>query len=158
MVPPGQLWQLQLKDFPQLFSPGILIGNISNLNLNWMSILGTIWKAMQIIYIFYFFRSIHYSRCFYLLPVVLLTLVWNIPRFMELETCYKLNISRVSLCDVNNTSECQLTVCVTEIRRNLSYCRDYILIGNFLIMIFLPLLLLSFLNGHIYHVLEKHQH
>ena len=120
-----------------------------------MSILGTIWKAMQIIYIFYFFRSIHYSRCFYLLPVVLLTLVWNIPRFMELETCYKLNNSRVSLCDVNNTSECRLTVCVTEIRRNLSYCRDYILIGNFLIMIFLPLLLLSILNCQIYHVLAK---
>ena len=48
-----------------------------------------------------------------------------------------------------------VTVCITEIRRNLRYCRDYILIGNFLIMIFLPLLLLSILNGHIYHVLAK---
>ena len=65
------------------------------------------------------------------------------------------NNSRVSLCDVNNTSECQITVCITEIRRNLRYCRDYILIGNFLIMIFLPLLLLSILNCQIYHVLAK---
>ena len=89
--------------------------------------------------------------------MVLLTTIWNIPRFLELQTCYKLNNSKVSFCEMRNSSnsDCQLTLCATELRQNLSYCRDYILIGNFLVMVLLPLLLLGLLNGHIYHVLSQ---
>ena len=103
------------------------------------------------------FRYSSYTRCFYILPVFLLTSIWNIPRFLELDTCYKLNNSKVSFCEMENSTEsdCQLTLCATELRQNLSYCRDYILIGNFLVMVFSPLILLSVLNGHIYHVLAK---
>ena len=101
------------------------------------------------------FRYSSYTRCFYILPVFLLTSIWNIPRFLELETCYRLNNSKVSFCEMKNDSNCQLTVCPTDMRQNLSYCRDYVLIGNFLVMVFLPLFLLSVLNGHIYNVLAK---
>ena len=89
--------------------------------------------------------------------MVLLTTIWNIPRFLELQTCYKLNNSKVSFCEMRNSSnsDCQLTLCATELRQNLSYCRDYILIGNFLVMVLFPLLLLGLLNGHIYHVLSQ---
>ena len=55
----------------------------------------------------------------------------------------------------SSDNDCQLTLCATKLRQNLSYCRDYILIGNFLVMVLLPLLLLGLLNGHIYHVLSQ---
>ena len=103
------------------------------------------------------FRYSCNSRCFYTIPVVLLTSIWNIPRFLELQTCYMLNNSKVSFCEMKNStgSDCQLTLCATELRQNLSYCRDYILIGNFLLMVFFPLLLLGLFNGHIYHTLAQ---
>ena len=103
------------------------------------------------------FRYSAYSRYYYILPVFLLTAIWNIPRFLELKTCYKLNNSEVSFCERENSThiDCKLTYCATELRKNLSYCRDFILIANFLIMVFLPLFLLIVLNGHIYRVLVK---
>ena len=60
------------------------------------------------------------------------------------------------LCDKTNftESDCILTICPTELRQNLSYCRDYVLIGNFLMMVFIPLILLSVLNGHIYKIIS----
>ena len=60
------------------------------------------------------------------------------------------------LWEKNSTHiDCKLTYCATELKRNLSYCHDFILIANFLIMVFLPLFLLIVLNGHIYCVLVK---
>ena len=76
-------------------------------------------------------------------------------RFLELSTCYSINNHTVTKCDLSNNSSCKAIVCATSIRQELSYCRDYILIGNFLFMVFLPLLLLSILNGHIYRVLSQ---
>ena len=37
----------------------------------------------------------------------------------------------------------------------MSYCRDYILIGNFVVMVLLPFLLLCFLNSGLYHFISK---
>ena len=93
------------------------------------------------------------ALCLYILPVIVLTSTWNIPRFMELQPCYKLNKTVVTFCQIENNNSCLLSVCPTELRLDFRYCRDYILIGNFLIMVLLPLVLLSGLNSHIYRVL-----
>ena len=93
----------------------------------------------QTLYTFFrnFFSSL--SSRFYIVPVVISAVVWNIPRFMELETCFI------------NTTEAGLTstrpaVCPTELRLSLSYTRDYILLANFVVMTLLPFLLLSVFN------------
>ena len=96
-----------------------------------------------------------FSSGFYSLSVILLTSLWNIPRFLELQTCYTLNNTQVSFCEVRNQNDCLMDICATELRQNLQYCRDYILVGNFLVMVFLPLFLLSILNGKLYHVLAQ---
>ena len=80
-----------------------------------------------------------FSSRVYILPVVISTLIWNIPRFLELETCF------------TNTTEAGLTpgtpsVCPTQLRLSLSYTRDYILLANFFAMTLLPFLLLSVFN------------
>ena len=95
------------------------------------------------------------ALCLYILPVILLTSTWNIPRFLELQPCYMMNETRVTYCQVetNNNTSCQLAICPTKLRLEFRYCRDYILIGNLLIMVLLPLILLSGINSHIYRVL-----
>ena len=102
---------------------------------------------------------LRYSSLLYIFPVILLAGIFNISRFYELETCLKVNKTKV----LNLTSECQkvvingsaqtpckLSICPTEMRKSLSYCRDYILIANFVMMVFIPLLILSAVNCHIY--------
>ena len=91
--------------------------------------------------------------------MILLTTLWNIPRFFELDTCYN-NFNKTfndsTTCVEDHDTVCSnISLCATELRQNLSYCRDYILIGNFILMVLVPLFLLSVLNGHIYLVLAK---
>ena len=82
--------------------------------------------------------------------------IWNIPRVAELRTCYMTNGTEVfNACDdFENYENCELDVCPTELRLNLSYCRDYILIGNFIMMVLLPFILISTLNGCIFHYIR----
>ena len=40
-------------------------------------------------------------------------------------------------------------------RKCISHCRDYILIGNFVSMVLLPFLLLCILNSRLYHFISK---
>ena len=108
-------------------------------------------------------RSLRYSSWFFILPVLTTTLLWNIPRFAELKTCFKANNSEISsatICEDQNSStgilpECELSVCPTQMRKHISYCRDYILIANFVIMVLLPFLLLCILNSRLYHFISK---
>ena len=99
------------------------------------------------------FRFRCHYRIFYILPVIFLTTIWNIPRFLELRSCYKLNNTEISFCNVDVELNCDLTICATELRQNLTYCHYYFVWGNFIIMVFIPLLILSIFNGRIYHVL-----
>ena len=95
----------------------------------------------------------------YIFPVILLAVIFNISRFYELETCLRVNSTQVlnvtSQCEKasdNESSEspCKVSICPTDMRKSLSYCRDYILIANFVVMVFIPLLVLSAVNCHIY--------
>ena len=104
-----------------------------------------IYEVRIFFHYFLFIRLLSYSSHIYILPVILLAVVFNISRFSELETCTTINTTRV----INITLECQhihptpckLSICPTKLRESLSYCRDYILIANFVIMVFIPLLI-----------------
>ena len=108
-----------------------------------------------------FIRALRHSSYMFILPVISCTFLWNIPRFNELKTCYTANNPEImNMSDCMNTSsilECKLSVCPTQMRKNMSYIRDYILIGNFLIMVLLPFLLLSILNSRIYYFISKNK-
>ena len=54
-------------------------------------------------------------------------------------------------CEIESSeSACKVEICPTDLRKSLSYCRDYILIANFVMMVFIPLVILSAVNCHIY--------
>ncbi len=46
-------------------------------------------------------------------------------------------------------------LCPTELRRNATYVRDYILLANFLVMALIPFLLLSLLNFLLYRTITR---
>ena len=105
------------------------------------------------------FRVLLHSSLFYIFPVVIFVTVFNIPRFYELETCVTFNNTRVTnitkQCEKvtqneGSESSCKISFCTTELRNNFNYCRDYILIANFMMMVFIPLVILSLVNCHLY--------
>ena len=105
------------------------------------------------------FRVLLHSSLFYIFPVVIFVTVFNIPRFYELETCVTFNNTRVTnitkQCEKvtqneGSESSCKISICTTELRNNFNYCRDYILIANFMMMVFIPLVILSLVNCHLY--------
>ena len=89
--------------------------------------------------------------------MIFISIIWNIPRAAELRTCYKVNGTEVfDACD-DLENHCELDVCPTELRLSLNYCRDYILIGNFVMMVLLPFILISALNGSLLHYIRTRQ-
>ena len=86
-----------------------------------------------------------FSSIIYIVPVIFLSILWNIPRFMELKTCYK---------SVSNISITFPEICPTILRTKLSYTRDYILIANFLMMALIPFLLLAILNYMLFRTIQ----
>ena len=77
-----------------------------------------------------------------------------ISRFFELQTCYiELNSTDLP-ASATNTSPLEPAVCTTDLRESYEYCRDYLLIGNFLLMALLPFLLLGVFNGLTFHMIR----
>ena len=107
----------------------------------------------------YFLRTLRYTMMIYVFPVILLTTSFNIPRFFELETCMKINNTRVNnfsaQCVNSLESSCRPYVCSTALRRSFGYSRDYVLIANFLVMILIPLGILITLNWLIYKFIRQ---
>ena len=106
---------------------------------------------------FIFFRLFDKSSVF-ILPVTLFSICWNIPKFFELKTCYfpidyennetNTQIRNISKQDGQSEKiEVLPQVCATELRDSYTYCRDYLLISNFILMAFIPFILLLFLNS-----------
>ena len=98
-----------------------------------------------------------------------LSIGWNVPKFFELHTCY-LPANQTSLDsrdyeyeddrNISTEGDEQLTnllpeVCVSDLRDSYHYSRDYILIGNFIVMKFIPFLLLLVLNSLTFRKIHK---
>ena len=95
------------------------------------------------------------TACF-IIPIIIFSVIWNIPHFFELYTCVK-EVNRTIIINnetiiesVNKTS-----ICPTDLRKDPDYVRDYINIANFVGMVFFPLLLLCVLNGCIYKTIKS---
>lgn len=141
-----------------------------------MSLNGSIWSIVavaveRVASVVCLHRNRHFSSptLIYILPVLTLTMVWNIPRFMEVYTCSHTSddreispVERVTqhqadpeneIPDINFSSFEVLSICPTELRTNLLYIQYYILLGNFVIMVLVPFVLLVILNGYLYRVI-----
>ena len=90
------------------------------------------------------------SSSVYILPTIILSIIWNIPRFNELYTCIKRGNESFHISEVSSNVTGTLSVCMTSMRENPSYTRDYILLANFFLMAFLPFLILIITNSLIY--------
>ncbi len=89
----------------------------------------------------------------YTIPIVFCSVLFNIPRFFELQTEMKLT---------NMTNESNLTeeimmpqVVMTDIRKNPAYSRDYVMIANSISLIVIPMLVLIILNSFIFRKISK---
>ena len=94
-----------------------------------------------------FSRTPSATGSFLIFPVILLSIGWNVPKFFEMSTCYvQQNKSLSHEKNLTDDSIFVADVCVTDLRDNYSYCRDYILIANFLMMALVPFLLIAIFN------------
>ena len=137
------MWK-QVWIHPHLF-PWILPFIQISLNGSiWSTVSVTIERYVSVVHPWHWFCT--FSSIIYIVPVIFLTVLWNIPRFMELKTCYRIrNISgSIKLPEI----------CPTFLRKNLSYTRDYILIANFLVMALIPFLLLAVLNYLLFRTIQ----
>ena len=57
---------------------------------------------------------------------------------------------RLRLFNQQQTSNNISKVCPTEMRQRMDYCRDYVLIANFFVMMLLPFALISIMNTRMY--------
>ena len=99
------------------------------------------------------------------MPVVLFSVLWNVPKFFELQTCYLPQNSSAdaqevleSLNETMDTYDEEFLipqVCETELRLNYTYCRDYILIANFFVNTFMSFLLLAIFNCQTFITIRK---
>jgi len=117
-----------------------------------MSLTGSIWSTVSVSAERYI-SVVHprhwvssYSSAIYIIPVLLLTVSWNVTRFFELETCYP---------DKLELQSQPPQLCPTDLRRSFGYTRDYILIANFLGMVFLPFAFLVGLNYKLFITIKE---
>jgi hypothetical protein len=82
----------------------------------------------------------------YTLPIVASSLIFNIPRFFELRTEMKLSNYTYFNSTLNNYTTEEIlcpTLVPTDIRRDPTYSRDYVLIANSMALVFFPILVTS---------------
>jgi len=92
-----------------------------------------------------FFKLTHkWPSYYYILPSVLFSVLFNIPRFLELETVEKPSEDKVIL-----------DITATELRQNIYYRHIYIIYLNLLVHGLLPLSSLLFMNISIYRNLKQ---
>ena len=125
---------------PHLFPWVLPIIQISLNGSIWSTVSVTIERYVSVVHPRHWFK--HHLHC----PCSFLTIFWNIPRFMELKTCYI----------IRNVTDSVIfpEICPTMLRKKLSYTRDYILIANFLMMALIPFLLLALLNYMLFRTIQ----
>ena len=89
---------------------------------------------------------------------IFFSIIFNIPRFFELRT-EMTPMNQTSYNDTigeNITQEIFLPMVVpTEVRDNLKYSRDYVLIANSIALVFIPILTLIILNSFIFRTISQ---
>ena len=97
-----------------------------------------------------------HSRC--LISFFPFSIIFNIPHFFELKTEMKLmNETHFNESIGENITLVVLKpqVAPTELRDNLDYSRDYVLIANSVALVFIPILTLIILNSFIFRTISQ---
>ena len=104
----------------------------------------------------YVFRLSSFTSIVHILPTIILSILWNIPRFNELFTCVKRGNETFKAIEIiiNSTTE-EYSVCLTPMRKDPRYIRNYILLANFFFMAFLPFIILVITNSLIYRTITS---
>jgi len=127
----------------------------------WATVSVAIERFISIVHPRFWFSS--FSSTVYIVPTLLLSVVWNIPRWNELYTCIKHRNDThdwatragpaLLLHTLTNSSAMEdknFSICATEFRDDPDYIRYYILLANFIVMAFLPFLILTIINSMLY--------
>ena len=86
------------------------------------------------------------------------SVIFNIPRFFELRTELQSSNSTIynETLNENVTTEIMVpTVVPTDIRKDVTYSRDYVLIANSVALGFIPILALIILNSFIFRTINQ---
>ena len=92
------------------------------------------------------------SSKIYILPTILLSILWNIPRFNELYTCIQRENQTYKAHYF--TAE-EYSICPTPMRNDPHYIGGYILLANFFMMAFIPFFVLTITNCLIYSTISN---
>lgn len=106
-----------------------------------------------------FFKVVHnWPSTVYILPTIVFTVLYNIPRFFELTTrtvtCTEEG-AREHNCSLNSS---ETHVVATEFRRSLHYRQIYIVYLNIIVHGLIPLVALLYMNISVYRNLNKYSH
>jgi len=134
----------------------------------WTTVSVAVERFISIVHPRFWFSS--FPSTVYIVPTLILSIVWNIPRWNELFTCIKTHNETVHIGPtmfysiLTNSSDLEdleivypvkYSICPTEMRDNHSYIRDYILLANFIVMAFLPFLILTVINTMLYKTITR---
>jgi len=105
-----------------------------------------------------FFKITHnWPSSFYICPTVLFSILYNIPRFFELETrvvTCTAHLATIHNCTENSTEH---RVTATDLRQDVYYREIYIVYLNLIIHGLIPLMSLLFMNISVYRNLNKYR-
>lgn len=127
-----------------------------------ISLTGSVWTTMAVsierfLTVCLSYRSNTVQHLFYTLPIVLFSLVFNIPRFFELTTVevpgYTMMYNETLGANVNTSIDIPKLE-ATTLRTNPRYSRDYVLIANSFALGFIPMIVLIILNSLIFRWVE----
>ncbi|XP_023341605.1 FMRFamide receptor [Eurytemora carolleeae] len=105
-----------------------------------------------------FFKLSHnWPAWVYVLPIVVFSSVFNLPKFFELETVERPSYNSTNETLHENNSLPLYMVQPTDLRLNELYISGYIVWANFIINCVFPFLVLIFLNLAVYNELKKIQ-
>jgi len=130
-----------------------------------ISLNGSTWTTVALtieryISVLYPFTRLNRSSAIYTIPVIVIAVVWNIPRFGELSTCYaERNNTQTWRREDNATDIPELDMvarlCPTSLRTDVVYEFGFILVANFILMVALPACLLAYFNISLVQAIKK---
>ena len=87
----------------------------------------------------------------YIIPVTLLSVVFNVPKYFDLEIKQQANIPEMNNSNmITPTISPTYTLAQTGLRKNQEYVFWYVNVANFAVTCFIPFTCLIYLNGNIY--------
>ena len=128
-----------------------------------IALTGSVWTTVAVSVERYLTVCLNYRsdkiHLFYTAPILMVSFVFNVPRFFELRTVVEPhNVTRFD----EITNETIITdviekpiVMPTDFRKDPGYSRDYVLIANSLGVVFIPIITLVVLNSLIFRTITK---